>query len=232
MSKYMIAVYLVLGIILVCVIGVIGKQLLSCSLVPAGLDFGPSKEDQVHVDIVPPDLPEDMTIANKSNIKLKILAYNANDDALVIPLKQWTLDPGGVAQLPRANYKFKVFKPAIFDQLLATSGVIGSDVTVSGDEGKIVISGLPKKNRVSFTNKTKENLKVDVYNSTDTIRLAPLKSFALGPERTVEWTDDPPTPPMFSLRVFRPQALDKQLAAETNIRDQSRITISPGPGKK
>ena len=45
MSKYMIAVYLVLGIILVCVIGVIGKQLLSCSLVPAGLDFGPSKED-------------------------------------------------------------------------------------------------------------------------------------------------------------------------------------------
>ena len=36
----------------------------------------------------------------------------------------------------------------------------------------------------------------------------------------MEWTDDPPTPPMFSLRVFRPQALDKQLAAETNIRDR------------
>ncbi len=229
MSKYMIAGYLVLGIILASVIGFVGLRLLSAFSVPEGLNFAPSKDDQVHVDIVPPGLPEDMTIANKSGIKLKILAYNANDDSLLIPQKQWTLDPGGVAQLSRANYKFKVFKPEFFDKLLATSGVIGSDVTVSGGEGNIVISGSPgSRNPVSFTNKTKENLKVDVYNSTDTVQLAPLKSFSLGPERTVEWTDDPPTPPRFSLKVFRPQFLDKQLAAENNIRDQSKITISPG----
>jgi len=38
----------------------------------------------------------------------------------------------------------------------------------------------------------------------------------------IEWDD---APPMFTIKVFRPQLLDKVLAAASNVRDQSDIVI-------
>jgi len=227
LNKVMIIIALVLGIILTGMIVFFGQRLLSMVSLPEGVKFSPSKDDQVHLVIERPEIPENLTVANKSNIRLKILAYNEDDEARMIPLKEWTLNPGESTRHPRKNYRFKAFKPAIFDKLLAESGVIGSDVTFSGGEGKIEISGSPKK-RVSFTNKTKENLRVFIYKNEDTAQLIPLTTFSVTPENAVEWTDKPVTPPMFSLKVFRPQLLDKQLAAQSGVPDQSKILIYPG----
>jgi len=203
---------------------------------------------------VVPEFSGDLTIANKSAIKLKVLAFNADDSARLVPRAQWTLEPGQSTKYARNNYRFKAFKPAIFDELKAESGVIGSDVTVSGDGGTIRIEGSPApepkesgvigsdvtltddgkaiaiagspKKPVTFASSVPENLKVCVYNKDDAAQIVPLKVFSLGTGTTAEW---PEASAEFTVKVFRPQFLDKPLATQTNVRDQSTIKIDPKP---
>jgi hypothetical protein len=184
----------------------------------------PTKEDQLKIVIERPSIPENLTITNKSGIRLKVLLFNAGDTVRLAPRAVWTLDPGASAQYPRDNYRFKIFKPAIVDQLLAESGVIGSNVTFYGGEGKIDVSGSPKK-PVTFTNNTDESIKIGVFKNDDKALIVPMGHWTIGTGgRSIEWPD---APPEFTVRVYRPQFMDKILATESNVRDQSDIIIKP-----
>jgi hypothetical protein len=183
----------------------------------------PTRCDQVKVEMTRPDVPENMTITNSSKIKVKVYVYNANDSVRLIARKEWVLNPGGGTEYPRNNYRFKVVDPGIIPFVLAESGIVGSDAGITGDNKKnIKISGQPKK-KVTFTNKASENIRIIAYKPEDRIHVLGLMDWYLVAGQKIEWDD---APPMFTIKVFRPQLLDKVLAAASNVRDQSDIIIS------
>jgi hypothetical protein len=184
----------------------------------------PTRCDQVKVEITRSDIPENMTITNSSKIKVKVYVYNANDSVRLIARKEWVLNSGGRTEYPRDNYRFKVVDPGIpaFERVLAQSGIVGSDVGITGDNKKnIKISGQPKK-KVTFTNKASENIRIIAYKPEDRVHVLGLMDWYLVAGQKIEWDD---APPMFTIKVFRPQLLDKVLAAASNVRDQSDIVI-------
>jgi hypothetical protein len=184
----------------------------------------PTKGDQVKVEITRPDVPENMTITNRSKMTVRVYVYNDNDRVRLIARKGWVLKPDKSVTYPLDNYRFKVVKPntsGILERVLAESGIIGSDVEIAGDRTNIKISGYPKKS-VTFTNKTAENLKICIYNPNDRLQFIPLTFWNIGEDRKIEWTD---APRKFIVKVFRPQFLDKPLATEFEVQDQSDIVI-------
>jgi len=188
----------------------------------------PTRGDQVKVEIKRLDISPDMTITNSSKIRVRVYAYDAKDWVRGIARagSGWVLNPGQSASYPRDNYHFKVVIPkdiSIFEPVLAKSeGVIGSDVVITGDQKNIKISGQPKKN-VTFTNRTNEILKICAFNPGDALHIIPsTPCWSIGEDRTVEWEK---APRMFTIKVFRPQLLDKPLATESNVLDQSDIVI-------
>jgi hypothetical protein len=203
----------------------LGPNLL-CRLTRDLVPF-PTRCDQVKVEIArKPDVPENMTITNRSKIKVKVYAYNSDDWVRGIPRKGsgWILNSGESATYSLDNYRFKVVVPGIFpfERLLAQSGIVGSEVEITGDnKNSIKISGKPKR-KVTFTNKASENIRIIVYNPEDRVHLSGLMDWYLVAGQKIEWDD---APPMFTMKVFRPQLLDKVLAAASNIRDQSDIVI-------
>jgi hypothetical protein len=217
-----VIVYLVVIFVILLAIYFLGSGLLS--RLTSDLPF-PTKGDQVTVEINRADIPKNMTITNSSKIKVKVYVYNANDPVRLIARKEWVLSPGQSAGYPLDNYRFKVVVPGIppFEHVLAESGIVGSDMGITGDKKDIKISGHPKKN-VTFTNKTSENLKICVYNRDDWLRAIPLTCWVIDQGRKIEWDK---APPEFNLKVFRPQFLDKPLSTQTNVLDQSDIVIKP-----
>ncbi len=186
----------------------------------------PTRCDQVKVEITRPDVSENMTITNSSKIKVKVYVYNPNDFLRWAARKEWVLDPGGRTEYPRDNYRFRVVHPGFIPSILgkpwATSGIVGSDVEITGDDKQHVkISGQPKK-KVTFTNKASENIRIIVYKAEDRLLVAGLMDWYLVAGQKIEWDD---APPVFTIKVFRPQLLDKVLAAASNVRDQSDIVI-------
>ena len=210
---------LLIGLLVVALVGLGGWYLLSRFQL-GDLPF-PTKDDQVKVTITRPDIPQTVRITNKANLALKIQMFNAGDKARIVPRAQWTLEPKQSVTYGRDNYRYKVFKPALFDQFMTESDVIGSDVVLEGDKNKVRITGTPKK-AVTFISEVDEQLKVCTYNAGDVVQAIALQCWTFGPGRTINWNDAPPT---FLLKVFRPQFLDKPLAMESDIRDQSDIRI-------
>jgi len=184
----------------------------------------PTRCDQVKVEVTRPDVPENMTITNSSKIRVKVYVYNANDSVRLIARKEWVLNPDRSTEYTRDNYRFKVVDPGIppFERVLTESGIVGSDVGITGDDKKnIKISGQPKK-KVTFTNKASENIRIIAYKPEDRLHVVGLMDWYLVAGQKIEWND---APPMFTIKVFRPQLLDKVLAAASNVRDQSDIVI-------
>lgn len=188
--------------------------------------------DQLHVEVIRPEIPRTMTIANRAKVAVRVLVFNANDAAFETPLAvakdHFVLDPGQSKQYPRETYRFKVFRaatrPLELDQLRQHTGVIGSDATITGDGERLEMRGAPRK-PVTFVNAAGEQLKIGVYWPSDGAYLAPLRPFfELGDGQTIAWHD---APGGFNVRVFRPQLADKILATRTDVRDQSEIRISP-----
>jgi hypothetical protein len=181
----------------------------------------PTKGDQVKVDIArSSDIPDDMEIKNKSKIKVKVCAYNSNDWVRAIARAEWDLDPDQSASYWLENYWFKVFKP--WPTLLAKGEIIGSkEVEITGDQKNIKISGQRKKN-VTFTDKTRENIRIVTYKAQDRVHILGLIDWYLAVAQKIEWDNASRT---FNFKVFRPQLLDKPLAAASNVRDQSDIVI-------
>ena len=174
-----VIVYLVVIFVILLAIYLLVSGLLSG--LTKDLPF-PTKGDQVRVEINRAEIPKHMTITNSSKIKVKVYVYNANDSVRLIARKEWVLNSGGSTEYPRDNYRFKVVDPGIppFERVLAESGIVGSDVGITGDNKKnIKISGHPKKN-VTFTNKTSENLKICVYNRDDWLRAIALTCWVIG----------------------------------------------------
>jgi len=186
----------------------------------------PTRCDQVKVEITRPDVPENMTITNRSKIKVRVYAYNADDRVRLIAREGWVLNPGESATYPLDNYRFKVVIPraiAILEPVLVSdSGIIGSrEVGITGEQKNIKISGQPKK-KVTFTNKSSENIRIIAYKPEDRLHVVGLMDWYLVAGQKIEWDD---APRMFTIKVFRPQLLDKVLAAASNVRDQSDIVI-------
>jgi hypothetical protein len=187
----------------------------------------PTKSDQVKVEITrPPDIPDDMEIKNDSKIKVKIYAYNYNDHVRLFARAKWVLNSGQSASYPLDNYRFKVVIPAVMvileHVLVADSGIMGSkEVEITGDQKNIKILGQPKK-IVTFTNKTNENIRIIAYRPEDPIHAVGFIGWNLVVGQTIEWDN---APRMFTIKVFRPQLLDKVLATASNGRDQSDIVI-------
>lgn len=187
----------------------------------------PTKDDQVKVEVKGPDkpIPKDMKITNTSKMKVRVYAYKVDDWSRLFHLKDWVLNPGGNATYPLGNYWFKVVKPEVIrlaERKLAESQVFGSDLEITGDQKHIEIVPKPKK-PVTFTNKTNENLKICAFNPDDRALIIPLAAcLYIGPHRTTNWGE---APPMFTIRVYRPQVADKILATETGVQDQSVIVI-------
>jgi hypothetical protein len=216
-----VIVYLLVILVILLAIYFVGSGLLS--RLTRDLPF-PTRGDQVRVEITRADIPKHITITNSSKVKVKVYVYNADDPVRLAARKEWVLNPGRSAQYPRDNYRFRVVDPGVppFEKILAESGIVGSDVEITGDNKKhIKISGHRKKN-VTFTNKTSENLKICVYNREDWLRAIALTCWVIDQDRTVEWAN---APPEFNLKVFRPQLLDKPLSTQTNVLDQSDIVI-------
>ena len=189
--------------------------------------------EQLHVRVARPDIPKNMTIANKASVKVRVLVFNPNDAAFetfaAIAKDNFLLDPGQSKAYPRDNYRFKLFKAATkfleVDQHKKNSGVIGSDAAITGNADKLDIAGAPKP-PVVFVNSAGEQLKIGVYNRGDGVYLMPMRPFfELSDGEKIEWND---APEVFNLRVFRPQLADKILATRTDVRDQSEITVSRG----
>ncbi len=187
----------------------------------------PTKGDQVKVEVKGPDtpLPKDMKITNTSKMKVRVYAYKVDDWLRLAHLKDWVLNPGESAIYPLGNYWFKVVKPEVIrmaERKLAESQVFGSDLEITGDQKHIRILIKPKK-PVTFTNKTNENLKICAFNPDDRALIIPLAAcLYIGPHRTTDWGE---APPMFTIRVYRPQLVDKILATEVGVQDQSDIVI-------
>lgn len=189
--------------------------------------------EQLHVRVTRPDIPTNMTIANKASVRVRVLVFNPNDAAFETPVAiakdNFLLDPGQSRKYPRDNYRFKLFTVGTefpwVDQLKKKSGVIGSDATITGHANELDIAGAPKP-PVVFVNSAGEQLKIGVYDRGDGYYVAPLRPFfELSDGETIEWND---APGVFNLRVFRPQFGDKILATRTDVRDQSEITIRRG----
>jgi len=210
---------LLISLIVIAVVGLGAWYLLSRSIV-IDLPF-PTKHDQVKVTITRPDIPNTLRITNKADLALKIQMFNAADKVRLVPRAQWTLKPNQSVTYGRDNYRYKVFKPALFDKLMATSDVIGSDVVLEGNKNGVRITGTPKK-LVTFISEVDEQVKVCTYNAGDFVQAIPLQCWTFGPGRRISWDGAPPT---FIFKVFRPQFLDKPLAMESDVRDQSDITI-------
>jgi len=184
----------------------------------------PTKGDQVKVEIKGPDtpIPKDMKITNTSKIKVRVYAYKVDDWLRLGHLKDWVLNPGENATYPLGNYWFRVVKPKAILRMLAEKQVFGSDLEITGDQKHIEIVPIPKK-PVTFTNKTNENLKICAFNPDDRALIIPLAAcLYVGPHRTTDWGE---APPMFTIRVYRPQLADKILATETGVQDHSVIVI-------
>lgn len=184
----------------------------------------PTKGDQVKVEITRPDVSENMTITNRSKMTVRVYVYNDDDPVRWIARKGWILKPDKSVTYPLDNYRFKAVKPndsGILERVLAESGIIGSDVEIAGDRKDIKISGQRKKN-VTFTNKTNENIRIVAYKAEDRVHILGLIDWYLSVGQKIEWND---APRMFNLKVFRPQLLDKPLAAASSVRDQSDIVI-------
>jgi hypothetical protein len=202
----------------------LGPNLL-CRLTRDLVPF-PTRCDQVKVEITRPDIPENMTITNRSKMKLRVYAYNADDWARLIARKDWVLNANESVTYPLDNYRFKVLiynAVAILGRtLVPDSGAIGSsEVEITGDQNNTKISGQPKK-KVTFTNKTNENIRIIAYKPEDQLHVVGLIGWYLAIGQKIEWDD---APRMFTIKVFRPQLLDKVLAAASNVRDQSDIVI-------
>jgi hypothetical protein len=212
-------------VVIFLIIYFLGPNLLS--RLTRDLNPFPTKGDQVKVEVKGPDIPrpKDMKITNTSKIKVRVYAYNANDRARLIARKAWVLNPGESATYPLGNYWFKVVKPEairMVEQKLAESQVFGSDLEITSGQKHIEILIKPKK-PVTFTNKTNENLKICAFNPDDRLLMIPLTAcWYIGPDRTTGWGE---APPMFTIRVYRPQLADKILATEVGVQDQSDIVI-------
>lgn len=219
MKKVIGFLLIILGIFLLLYF--LGPNLLS-------LNPFPTKGDQVKVEIKRLDISPDMTITNSSKIRVRVYAYDAKDWVRGIARagSGWVLNPGQSASYPRDNYHFKVVIPRtiqIFEAVLAKSdGVIGSDVVVTGDRTNIKISGQPKE-KVTFTNKTNENIRIIAYKPEDQIHGVGFIGWYLAVDQRIEWDN---APRVFTIRVFRPQFLDKVLATASNVQDQSEIVIT------
>jgi len=184
----------------------------------------PTKGDQVKVEIKAPDtpIPKDMKITNTSKITVRVYAYKVDDWLRLAHLKDWVLNPGESATYPLGNYWFRVVKPKAILRKLAEKKVFGVDLEITGDQKHIEIVPTPKK-PVTFTNKTNENLKICAFNPDDRALIIPLAAcLYVGPHRTTDWGE---APPMFTIRVYRPQFADKILATETGVQDHSVIVI-------
>jgi hypothetical protein len=214
--------FLSLLAVLLLILFFLGSNLTS------GLPF-PTKGDQVKVEITrPPDIPENMKIVNHSKIKVGVYAYNDDDPIRWIERHKWVLNPGQSASCPLDNYRFKVVIPGavgIFERVLVPdSGVMGSgEVEITGDGKNIKILGQVKK-KVTLTNKTNENIRIIAYKPEDQIHAVGFIGWYLAPDQKIEWDN---APRVFTIRVFRPQTVDKILATASNVRDQSDIVIRP-----
>ncbi len=184
----------------------------------------PTKGDQVKVEVARPDVPENMTITNRSKMTVRVYVYNDDDWVRWVARTGWVLKPDKSVTYPLDNYRFKVVKPnasGLFERILAESGIIGSDVEIAGDRKNIKISGQRKKN-VTFTNKTNENIRIVTYKAEDRVHIIGLIDWYLAVGQKIEWHN---APRVFNFKVFRPQLLDKPLAAASSVRDQSDIVV-------
>ena len=169
-----------------------------------------------------------MKIVNHSKIKVRVYAYNDDDPLRWIERKKWVLNPGQSASYPLDDYRFKVVIPGavgILERVLVPdSGVMGSnEVEITGDGKNIKISGKPKK-KVTFTNKTDENIRIIAYKPEDQIHAVGFVGWYLAADQKIERDK---APRVFTIRVFRPQLLDKPLATASNVHDQSDLVIRP-----
>jgi hypothetical protein len=220
-----VIVFLSLLVVIFLLIYFLGPNLLS--RLTKDLNPFPTKGDQVIVEIKGPDIPipKDMKITNTSKIKVRVYAYNADDWVRLIARKEWVLNPDKSETYPLGNYWFKVVQPEAIrmaERKLAESQVFGSDLEITGDQKHIKILIKPKK-LVTFTNKTNENLKICAFNPDDGVLIIPLTAcWYIGPDRRTAWGE---APLMFTIRVYRPQFVDKILATEVGVQDQSDIVI-------
>jgi len=212
--------FLSLFVVILLILFFLGSNLTS------SLPF-PTKDDQVKIEITrPPDISENMKIVNHSKIKVGVYAYNDDDPIRLIERHKWVLNPGQSASYPLDNYRFKVVIPGaigILERVLVPdSGILGSgEVEITGDGTKIRISGHAKK-KVTFTNKTNENIRIIAYKPEDQIHVVGFIGWYLAADQKIEWDN---APRAFTIRVVRPQFLDKPLATASNVRDQSDIVI-------
>ena len=178
---------------------------------------------KVHVERRAANAQGDMRITNNARIDLRLHMYNASDKVRAIARENWVLKKGASRTYPRDSYVFYVWKSQLFDAGIKWTQTVWTDVTFSGDENNLVVTGGPKP-PVTFTNQVAEQLKICVYNADDVAQVIPrVPCWTIGQGRTVEWNE---APAVFLLKVFKPETLDKVLVTASNVEHMSVITIS------
>ena len=198
------------------VLGTTAAGLVVCGLLYWNVDHSP-KLTPVKIITDRPALAKNLTITNNANITVKVVAYNPDDRLRWIGLRdrEWTLAPGKSARTAMDTYGFNVFR-AGSNKPIAESGVISSDVTITGKYPRISIGAVRRP--VTFTNNTAESMKVCTYSSDAKV----LWCQTIKGKSSYDWMK---APRIFTLKVFRSGSSDEPAAIEANIPDESSVKI-------
>jgi hypothetical protein len=89
----------------------------------------------------------------------------------------------------------------------------------------VLAAGSPARaeTTVTFTSKYEGTIKVCVYNASDAVTAIPLKSWEIDPNKSVHWKKPAKK---FHVKVFKPQFIDKPLAALNPVAHNTSITLN------
>jgi len=182
------------------------------------------KNDAYKLEITPIEggYSGDMRVTNSSDIDLRLHVFFATDSAKLIAKYNDVLKKGKSITYPRESYVINVWKSQFFDRHIKWTGTLWSNVVFRGNENDLRVEGGPAP-PVTITNTVDEQLKICAYNAADTVRWIPLvPCWDLAKDRTVNWDNAPAT---FTMKVFRPAALDVALVTQSHIPRMSKLVV-------
>lgn len=195
-----------------------------CSLFLMGSINNLQAQDQSYYKLGVKNIaPKDIKFINKSNLDVKVILYNVDDNMMVVGLKSFTIKSGKSASYKIGVYNVKIFKPQVLDKLLLTKKNVSGNLQMSGTAKNFSAKRLTAKENTEFKNNTGEKIKICLYNRTDKLKAIPFATYTLRDNTsTASYNGDETS---FFVSVFEPGVLDKLLVSQI-CPFQSIITVN------
>jgi hypothetical protein len=182
------------------------------------------KDDAYKLEVATPGgtAVGNMRVTNRTGMNLRLHVFYASDRVKAIAKYNDILKAGSSKTYPRDSYVINLWKSQLFDRHLKWTGPLWGNVVLRGGENDLRVDGRPRP-PVTITNTVDEQLKICAYDVADTVRWIPLTPcWDLARDRKVEWGD---APKVFTIKVFRPAALDVALVTQSHIPELSALVI-------